>query len=466
LGQVSVAGPGPVTAISDPKDLARRVAPGALTVCRRLCESGRRAWIVGGSVRDLMIGRTAGDWDIATDARPEEMMRIFSRAIPTGIDHGTVTVLVAGASYEVTTLRGETTYTDGRHPDAVVFVDDIAADLARRDFTVNAMAIDPVSGQIIDPWGGLADLERGILRAVGDPLERFTEDGLRPLRAARFAATLDLDIEPATLAAIEPALGTYRKVSAERVRDELVKAMKARRPSRTFEVMLATGMLAVSLPEMVASVGCEQNRFHAYDVWHHSLASLDACEGDAPLRIAALLHDVGKPKTRAVNEKTGDFTFYGHQTVGAKMAQRMLERLRFSNEERDRIVGLIEHHLVCYSRDWNDAAVRRFVRRVGKDRLADVFTLNRADVRSKGTDASADLQATDELQARVQAVLSANDAISVRDLAVDGKDVMRELGIGPGRKVGEVLERLLEKVIEDPRLNDREALVRMIREPG
>jgi tRNA nucleotidyltransferase (CCA-adding enzyme) len=455
-----------VTAIPDLKDLAQRIAPGALSVCKRLRDSGRRAWVVGGSVRDLLLGRDAGDWDIATDALPKEMMRIFSHAIPTGIEHGTVTVLAGGTPYEVTTLRGETTYTDGRHPDAVVFVDDIAADLARRDFTVNAIAIDPVNGEIIDPWGGMRDLEQRILRAVGNPLDRFTEDGLRPLRAARFAATLELEIEPATLAAIEPALGTYRKVSAERIRDELVKAMKASKPSRAFDIMRMTGMLAVSLPEMLQAVGCEQNHFHAYDVWQHSLATLDACGGDAPLRFAALLHDVGKPRTREVSDKTHDFTFYHHEIVGAKMAAVILERLRFSNEERARIVGLIEHHLVCYTPEWSDAAVRRFVRRVGKERLADIFALNRADVRSKGTDASADLAATDELEARVASVVAAKDALSVRDLVVDGQDVMRELRIGPGRKVGEVLECLLEKVIEDPKLNDRETLLRMIRDLG
>ena len=452
--------------VSDPARLLARIAPGALRICNRLREAGHRAWIVGGSVRDLALERTVTDWDIATDALPRQVMRAFSHVIPTGIEHGTVTVLLGDARYEVTTLRGETTYTDGRHPDAVVFVDDIAADLARRDFTINAIAIDPATAQVIDPWGGLADLERRILRAVGDPLERFTEDGLRPLRAARFAATLEIEIEPRTLAAIGPALPTYRRVSAERIRDEWVKAMGAERPSRAFEVMRTTGMLAVSLPEAIQMVGCRQNRFHAFDVWEHSLACLDACPADPALRFAALLHDIGKPRTRAVHETTGDYTFYHHETVGADMAMAILERLRFSNDERDRIVSLVRHHIVCYSDEWTDAAVRRFIRRVSRERIEDLYALSRADVRSKGTDALAELSALEKLEARVTAILTARDAISVRDLAVDGNDVMRELGIQPGRKVGETLEALLERVIEDPRLNDRDTLLRLIREAG
>src|SRR6185436_6634390 len=214
--------------------LVVRIDRDAIGICERLRESGKRGWIVGGCVRDLLLGKTVSDWDVATDARPDEVMRIFPRVVPTGIEHGTVSVLAHGVPYEVTTLRGETTYSDGRRPEAVVFVDDITADLARRDFTVNAIAIDPLTPALIDPFDGRKDLEARILRAVGNPVERFLEDGLRVLRAARFAATLECTIDPPTLAAIEPTLSTYRKVSAERIRDEWVKAMKARRPSVAF----------------------------------------------------------------------------------------------------------------------------------------------------------------------------------------------------------------------------------------
>jgi tRNA nucleotidyltransferase (CCA-adding enzyme) len=449
--------------VSTPLDaLVVRIDRDAIGICERLRETGKRGWIVGGCVRDLLLGKTVSDWDVATDARPDEVMRIFPRVAPTGIEHGTVSVLIRGTPYEVTTLRGETTYSDGRRPDAVVFVDDITADLARRDFTINAIAIDPLTPALIDPFDGQRDLDARILRAVGNPIERFSEDGLRVLRAARFAATLECSIDPPTLAAIEPTLSTYRKVSAERIRDEWVKAMKAKRPSVAFEVMRDTGILGITMPEIMPLVGCEQNRYHAYDVWRHSMECLDACEGDPPLRIAALLHDIGKPATRERSEKTRDYTFYNHERVGAEMAGPILERLRFSNEERDRIVLLVRNHLICYSDEWNDAAVRRWIRRVTRDRIEDLYALNRADVLGKGRDVSSDLEALDKLKVRVAGVLEAKDALSVRELAIDGKDVMRELGIPPSRRVGEVLDALLEKVVEDPSLNVRETLLALV----
>jgi tRNA nucleotidyltransferase (CCA-adding enzyme) len=253
-------------------------------------------------------------------------------------------------------------------------------------------------------------------------------------------------------------------VSSERIRDEWVKAMKSRKPSIAFEIMLGTGILAVTLPEILDAVGCEQNRHHAYDVWTHSMACLDACDGDPPLRMAALLHDIGKPRSRATSEKTGDFTFYRHESIGADMARPILERLRFSNEERDRIVSLVQNHLVCYSDDWSDATVRRWIRRVAPERVEDLYVLNRADALGKGRDVTTELAAVEKLKGRVAAVLAAKDALSVRELKVDGKDVMRELGIAPSRRVGEVLESLLERVVEEPSKNDRNTLLAMIRD--
>jgi tRNA nucleotidyltransferase (CCA-adding enzyme) len=446
--------------------LVSRIDRDAIAICARLRDAGKRGWIVGGCVRDLLRGKEVSDWDVATDARPTEVMKLFPRVIPTGIDHGTVSVLIRGVAYEVTTLRGETSYSDGRRPDAVVFVDDIAADLARRDFTFNAIAIDPLVPSLIDPWEGQKDLAARVLRAVGEPMERFSEDGLRVLRAARFAATLECAIEPRTLAAIEPTLDTYRKVSAERVRDEWMKTMKAKKPSIAFEVMRKTGILGVTLPEMIESVGMAQNRYHAYDVWNHTLACLDACEGDAPLRIAALLHDIGKPRTRALSEKTNDYTFYNHEKVGAEMTGPILDRLRFSNDEKARITSLVANHLVCYSEEWTDAAVRKWIRRVSRERVEDLYALNRADILGKGREVTHELAGLERLKERVRGELAAEHALSARDLAVDGKDVMRELAIKPSRRVGEILEALLEKVVEDPALNDRETLLRMIRESG
>jgi tRNA nucleotidyltransferase (CCA-adding enzyme) len=444
-------------------DLAQ-IPRGALDLCERLRSQGKRAWIVGGCVRDLLSGRRAADWDIATDARPEDLLRIFPRAIPTGIEHGTVTVVKDGAHYEVTTLRGEGTYTDGRRPDWVEFVDDITADLARRDFTVNAIAVDPATGTVIDPFDGRGDLARRVLRAVGDPVQRFSEDGLRVLRAARFVATLELDLDADTEAAIQPTLDTFRKVAQERVRDEWVKAMKARKPSRAFDVMRRTGILEVTCPELVEGVGMQQNKWHAYDVWRHGMECIDACEGDPILRVAALLHDVGKPRTRAWSDKTADYTFYEHERVGAEMAEPIAARLRFSNDERARIVALVRHHLFHYSDEWTDAAVRRWIRRVGPERLEDLYVLNSADVRAKGRDFDADLDALARLKGHVARVLAEGAALSTRDLRINGHDLMRELSLRPGRILGEILEALLDAVTADPSLNEREALLQRARE--
>jgi tRNA nucleotidyltransferase (CCA-adding enzyme) len=433
-------------------------------ICRRLREHGKRGWIVGGCVRDLLLGRAVADWDVATDAKPEEVMRIFPHTVPTGLKHGTVTVLMRGHHHEVTTLRGEGAYSDGRRPDAVEFVSDIVADLARRDFTVNAIAVDPNDGHVIDPFDGQKDLAARVLRAVGDPLARFREDGLRVLRAARFVATLEMTLDEPTRAAIEPNLGTFRKVSAERVREEWLKTMKAKRPSRAFEVMRETGILGVTCPEMLESVGCEQNKWHAFDVWRHAMECLDGCVGDPVLRIAALLHDVGKPRSRAFSEKTQDWTFYEHDRIGAEMVEPICQRLRFSNDEQKRIVRLVRHHLFHYSDEWNDATVRRWMKRVGVDLMEDLFLLNEADVRAKGKDCEADLEALAALKAHVARVLAAGAALTVRDLAVDGHDLMRELGLRPGRILGELLAELLEDVVADPAKNDRELLLARARD--
>ena len=436
-------------------------------LCARLHEGGFRSWIVGGCVRDELLAAQhssqksefRGDWDIATSARPEQVQKLFRRVIPTGIQHGTVTVLMKQAGYEVTTLRGETEYTDGRRPDSVYFVDDIKDDLARRDFTINAIAYDPLAEQLIDPFDGIRDLEARVLRAVGDPAQRFAEDGLRVLRAARFVATLGVELDPATERAIVPSLASYRKVSAERVRDEWLKTTKAERPSRAFEVMKDHGLLAISAPELLESVGCEQNRHHAYDVWQHAMHCLDSCPKSPMLRIAGLLHDVGKPRSRAFSDKTEDYTFYEHERIGAEMTGPLLERLRFSNDERARIVALVRHHLICYDSTWSDAAVRRWVRRVSPELVDDLYALGEADAKAKGKDPSADLAHITELKAHVAKVIAQGAAFSIKDLAIDGRVLMTELGARPGPDIGRVLRALLEEVVDDPTLNTKSALL-------
>jgi len=447
--------------------VAKQVPPGSipepvLALCRRIRTGGFRAWVVGGSLRDTLRGHAPKDWDLATSALPQDLMRLFRRVVPTGIEHGTVTVLWDDQPYEVTTLRGEGAYSDSRRPDQVFFVKDVEDDLARRDFTVNALAYDPLEDRLIDPFGGVDDLERRRLRTVGEASERFGEDGLRVLRAARFVATLGFELDPATRAAIPSALPAFARVSKERVRDEWLKTMHAPTPSRAFEVMRTTGILEISCPELMEQVGCEQNKHHAYDVWNHSMACLDASEPEPLQRVAALLHDLGKPRTRALSEKTHDYTFYHHETVGADMAEQWLRTYRFSNDERKRIVHLVRHHLICYSSEWSDAAVRRFVRRVGLEQVDSLLALGRADVRAKGRPVEAELAALDELAARIRDSVARGHAFSARDLAVSGHDVIQHLGIRPGPVVGKVLDRLVEQVLEDPSLNQRDALLSLM----
>ena len=440
------------------------VAPPALEVCRKLAAAGHAAHVVGGCVRDVLLGRAAKDWDVATSALPDEVQRLFRRTVPTGLAHGTITVLVGKEHVEVTTYRGEGAYSDARRPDHVTFGVSLEEDLARRDFTVNAIAYDPLADVRVDPFGGQRDLEARVLRAVGDPEARFREDGLRVMRAVRFAATLEMEVDPATEAAIRPALPSLARVSAERVRDELLKLLGAPRPSRGLRIAQRTGILDVILPELVEGVGVTQNRHHAHDVFEHTLAAVDGTPaGSGPLvRLGTLLHDVGKPRTAAPKEGApGESTFYRHDEVGARMSDEICRRLKLSNAERERVVALVGHHMFWYSPEWSDATVRRFIRRVGPELLGDLFALREGDVvgRGRGEDPESELG---ELRRRIDKVIADAQALSIGDLAVNGQDVMRVLGVPPGREVGDTLRQLLEQVTEDPSLNDRERLLALL----
>jgi tRNA nucleotidyltransferase (CCA-adding enzyme) len=396
-------------------------------LCERLAERGFRSWVVGGCVRDLLRGEPVSDWDLATDATPEQVRTVFRRTIPTGIAHGTVTVLHRGGSYEVTTLRGEGAYSDGRRPDSVHFVGDIEEDLARRDFTVNAIAFDPRAGAIVDPWGGVADLEGRVLRAVRDPRERFAEDGLRVLRAARFVATLELDLDPATEAAIPGSLETFRKVSPERVHAEWSKLLgKARAPSRAFAVMRRTGMLAITAPAIAALDDAAFGR---------AMVRLDAAPRALAIGIAALL-----------GEAPGDH-------------EPLLRALKLSNDDREIALHLLRTADVTGHEGWSDAEVRRFARRATRAHLESVLALAAADAIARGRAGD-----TDRLAERVRAEVGAGVPLVPGDLTIDGKDVMQASGRAPGKHVGQILAALLDRAIEDPSINERERLLALVPE--
>lgn len=453
------------------------IPPHIVDVCRRLHESGYEAWLVGGAVRDLVRGRGAKDFDVATSAHPHEVTQVFGRkrVVPTGEKHGTVTVLVDRPTgerehVEVTTFRGEGAYSDGRRPDQVSFVGTIDEDLWRRDFTMNAIAYDPLADRLADPTGGRKDLSAGIIRAVGNPLDRFREDGLRALRAVRFAAQHGFRLEPQTEAAIPAALDVFRKVSAERVRDELIKILSSEKPSVGLELMRTTGLLGEVIPELLEGVGFRQNKHHSYDVWFHTLATVDATVLFSPTtspfipRLAALLHDVAKPRTAQPHPNDPqDNTFFRHEVVGAEMADQILRRLKLSTRDREAVVNLVRNHMFWYTPEWTDGTVRRFISRVGKEAIPDLFALRAGDVhaRGRGEDPGTEI---DELKRRVDRELAQASALKVSDLALGGADVMRILGCRPGPIVGEVLRRLLERVLDDAELNTYERLEALVPE--
>jgi len=415
-----------------------------LELCAQLRDAGFRSWIVGGCVRDLLLGRPVGDWDVATSALPEQVQQTFRRVIPTGIQHGTVTVMLGDEGFEVTTLRGDGDYSDGRRPDEVTFVDDIADDLARRDFTVNAIAYEPTAELLVDPHGGLVDLRARELRAVGVPSERFAEDGLRILRGARFVATLGFALEASTEAAFAGALDVYEKVSPERVREEWLKAMKAERPSPAFEVMARTGILARTCPDLAELAAIEGGEG---DLFALSMRALDASTGAGHERVAAALHRVGRARGAAAG---------AHAKTSAERVESWFADYRFSKVERRDAGHAIRHHEALLALDPNDAhALRAFVSQVGRDGLASVVRLARAVATAEKGEAPA------ALFSALEAVAASDVPLAVGDLALGGRDVIEALG-GGGRIVGDVLDALLERTLSNPELNDADTLRALI----
>ncbi len=425
--------------------------------------------VVGGAVRDELLGRPHADWDLATALLPELVMGQARAAglkvIPTGLQHGTVTVILEDRPVEVTTFRSDGDYLDGRRPESVRLGVGLHEDLARRDFTINAMALPVGGGELVDPFGGRADLASRLIRAVGDPLQRFAEDGLRPLRACRFAAQLGFEVDPATCAAIPARLEVARKVAQERVFNELDKLLRGAEPDRGLRLLEGTGLLDLWLPELRPMVGCGQNRHHCYDVWEHTLRVVDQTPADPALRWAALLHDAGKPGTRTVDER-GETHFYGHEALSLDLADALLARLKASHALRQEVAALIRHHGIHPTEAWGDPACRRFLRRLEEDglTLARWAAFRLADHQGKGLGPEAWEGDYRAMLARLEALAAAAPPLSVRGLALDGAALMKLAGKGGGPWLGDLQRHLLEAVLDDPAANTPERLAALAQE--
>jgi tRNA nucleotidyltransferase/poly(A) polymerase len=431
-------------------------------IVRTLEAAGFPTWAVGGAVRDQVAGRHSGDWDLATRATPVEVMKLFRRTVPVGVDHGTVGVLLRDTMYEVTTFRRDVE-TFGRHA-VVAFADTVEEDLARRDFTINALAWHPLTGELLDPFDGADDLREGLLRTVGDPAARFAEDYLRVLRALRFAGRFQLRIEDGTWDALRRAVRHLGGLSAERVREELVKVLgEQRAPSRSLELYRSAGVLDVLFPELAALVGEPPEADP--DSWSQTLAAVDALPPHRPtLRLATLLHAIGMPPART-RDLRGGWRHTGHEVLGARKAEDVMSRLKSSNADTERVVRLVRHQPDLFPPDAPDAGVRQWLRDIGVDLVRDLFRLRFARWRAEARLGTATGRRPEDLLERwrlAHRVLLEHPVLDAHDLAIGGRE-LRELGLEPGPLFGEILETLVAEVIQDPELNRRDTLLDRVR---
>jgi len=432
-----------------------------IRICRRLNDAGFEAFVVGGAVRDFFLYRNPKDWDVATSARPEEVTELFDKVVPTGIKFGTVTVH-DDIEIEVTTYRCDGKYSDGRRPEDVMFTKDIHADLARRDLAINAMALDPLNNnEIVDPFNGQNDLKERIIRAVGDPMERFSEDGLRPMRAVRFASQLNFEVTKETFRAIRWSFGVFSKVSMERIRDELCKILVSNYPEVGINLLVETGLMRHIIPSFLATRGVVQNRHHTQDVYNHSITTMSAIYPEPVLRLTALLHDIGKPDTASPSSREGEFHFRDHAKVGALYVEGITKRLKFSTNEVKKITHLVKHHLRLSTPPNSLAGLRRLIKELGVDNIREFLALRAADIVDAKNHTVLIAEWMDTLS-RIDQIGDAGDPLEIRDLEVNGSDIIEHLDVEPGPIVGKILNILMEAVLEDPSLNTREALLEIV----
>ena len=430
----------------------------ASDIIKTLSAHGYEAYVVGGCVRDSILGKEPADWDITTSALPEQVKALFPRTIDTGLKHGTVTIMMDKVGYEVTTYRIDGTYEDHRRPNEVTFTSDLKEDLMRRDFTINAMAYNEEQG-LVDLFGGIQDLTDRIIRCVGNPAERFDEDALRMLRAVRFASQLGFTIEDRTREAIVSLAPNIAKVSAERIQIEMVKLLTSGHPE-LLRTAYETGLTAVFLPEFDEMMKTPQNNpHHCYSVGEHTLHALMEIQPDKVARITMLLHDVAKPVCRTT-DASGNDHFYGHPKEGSEMARKILRRLKFDNDTTDKVC-----RLVCWHDDnppLSEKNVRRAVSRIGVEQYPALFAVKRADILAQSEyQREEKLSYVDGYEALYREILEKNQCLTIRDLAVNGSDLIAA-GMKPGKEIGETLKSLLELVLDDPELNNRELLLERI----
>jgi poly(A) polymerase/tRNA nucleotidyltransferase (CCA-adding enzyme) len=413
----------------------------------KLQQANHSAYIVGGAVRDICLKRPLTDWDLATSASVRTIQNIFRNTPQYTLGHATVAIIIKGRAYEITPFRGQTNSLD--------------EDLKKRDLTINAMALDPGTGQISDPHNGRGDLRNKIIRAVQNPRDRFREDPLRLLRAIRFAAQLNFKIHEKTFSAISASAPLLSTVAPERIRKELLKILMVQKPSGSFNTLAGTGLLNTFMPELLEGRLKRQNQYHRYTILKHILKTVDHVKPDPLLRVTALLHDIAKPRIRTKID--GIWRFHGHEKASALLAEEIMKRLKFSNNMIRNVTHLIKNHLIGYNAQWSDAAVRRLIKRVGTDFIGDLVVFRKADILAHGKN-SGNQDLLSQLEGRIQAQLSSCPPIHVSDLAIDGKTVMSSTGLPPGPAVGEILNKLCRIVLEQPQLNRKEKLLEILKE--
>lgn len=424
-------------------------------VCSKLHEHSFQAYIVGGAIRDALMKKEPKDWDVTTDATPEQVKAIFPKTIPTGEKFGTIIVKSGNTFVDVTTMREDANYSDRRRPDSVKFTSNLFLDLQRRDFTINAIAYDPIKNQIIDIFQGTKDLKRKIIRTVGNSRDRFNEDALRMLRLVRFTATLNFKPHRSAVKAINPEL--IKNVANERIQDELNKLLVAENIIPALKLLYNSGLLARIIPELTAGAGIKQGKNHQFDVLEHSFWTAQYVKPLLHLRLAALLHDVGKPITIS-HDETG-IHFYKHEQVGAELSKKILKRLAYSRAIQEQVTLLVQEHMFQIHPHSTDKAIRRFIAKVGPEQAYDLIELRKADVMAMKHDPKSTWEYYQSMLARLDSIIMESHAFTVKELAITGSDLIRECQLKPGPLIGQILNQLLDQVLDEPKLNNYETLI-------